>query len=514
MQLSLEDYRRKVLGCWMGKNIGGTLGAPFEFFRQVNNVSFYTQDLGGEPLPNDDLDIQLLWLIAMEERGLDLSAATLAEYWCLYVTPHWSEYGTAKLNMRTGLLPPLSGTMHNEYKDSCGAFIRSEIWACVAPGCPDVAARMALEDAILDHGNGEGTYGEIFCAALESAAFVISDLRTLIDIGLSYIPAESGMAKAIRTAVQCADRKMPWREARDEILRLHRGSALFKWPSRVSKEDQAKGFVEGQRGYDAPSNVALTVLGLLVGGNDFDKVMCTTVNCGEDTDCTGATAGSIFGIIHGFDAIPKKWIEPIGQRIKTMCLNLGELGHFGSQVPQTIEDLTDRTERLALRVLQAQGPRCLMKLVEGGATQLADADPAKLKAADAGASLFRWLGGTRHRFDFFTVDVDYGADASIRDGQEKTVTVRIHNTYKVHANIALHWYLPDGWQVSPSRDGFVMVLPPVLGPSPECRFTFRADRVTQPTNRAVLELTCPGRPTVMLVPVVFQNGNTPSLAKE
>ena len=33
----------KVLGCWLGKNIGGTLGAPFEWRRQVNDVSFYTQ---------------------------------------------------------------------------------------------------------------------------------------------------------------------------------------------------------------------------------------------------------------------------------------------------------------------------------------------------------------------------------------------------------------------------------------------------------------------------------------
>ena len=77
----------------MGKNIGGTLGAPMEFLRQVNNVSFYQQKLTGEPLPNDDLDIQLLWLVALEEQGLDLTAQTLADYWCLYVTPHWSEYG-------------------------------------------------------------------------------------------------------------------------------------------------------------------------------------------------------------------------------------------------------------------------------------------------------------------------------------------------------------------------------------------------------------------------------------
>ncbi|MGQ9663061.1 MAG: ADP-ribosylglycohydrolase family protein, partial [Kiritimatiellia bacterium] len=81
--LNRESYRDKVLGCWLGKNVGGTLGAPFEWRRQINNVSFYTQNLGGEPLPNDDLDIQLVWLRALEERGIVLRAATLAEYWCL-----------------------------------------------------------------------------------------------------------------------------------------------------------------------------------------------------------------------------------------------------------------------------------------------------------------------------------------------------------------------------------------------------------------------------------------------
>jgi hypothetical protein len=30
MVLNRDEYRNKVLGCWMGKNIGGTLGAAFE----------------------------------------------------------------------------------------------------------------------------------------------------------------------------------------------------------------------------------------------------------------------------------------------------------------------------------------------------------------------------------------------------------------------------------------------------------------------------------------------------
>ncbi len=286
MHLNREDYRKKVLGCWMGKNIGGTLGAPFEWKRQINDVEFYTQDLGGEPLPNDDLDIQLLWLIALEEQGIDITSHTLSEYWCLYVTPHWSEYGTAKANMRSGLLPPLSGTIHNEYKHSCGAFIRSEIWACIAPGCPDIAVGYALQDAILDHGDGEGTYAEAFCAALESAAFVVSDLRQLLDIGLSYIPPDCGVAQAVGCAIRAVDSGMSWRETRDEILTHHRGRLV----AHVSAQDCEKGFDEGRQGYDAPSNIGIVGLGFLVGGDDFGKIICATVNSGDDTDCTGATA--------------------------------------------------------------------------------------------------------------------------------------------------------------------------------------------------------------------------------
>jgi hypothetical protein len=69
MQVNIHDCRDKVLGCWLGKNIGGTLGAPFECKRGVFPVEFYTQDTHGEPLPNDDLDLQLVWLNAVANTG-------------------------------------------------------------------------------------------------------------------------------------------------------------------------------------------------------------------------------------------------------------------------------------------------------------------------------------------------------------------------------------------------------------------------------------------------------------
>jgi len=506
--LNFEEYHQKVLGCWMGKNIGGTLGAPFEWRRQLNNVSFYTQDLSGEPLPNDDLDIQLLWLVALEERGLDLDARTLSEYWTLYVTPHWSEYGTAKINLRSGLMPPLSGSLHNQYKDSCGSFIRSEIWACIAPGNPQVATYYAYQDAILDHGDGEGVYAEVFIAALESVAFVISDIRQLIEIALSYIPDSCGVSGAVLDALDSYRSGKTWQEARDHILANYRGSTFFNLLHHTSPEDWAKGFGEGKRGWDAPSNIGMLVIGLLYGEGDFAQSVCTAVNCGEDTDCTAATAGSIFGILHGIQAIPEKWIAPIGRKIKTACLNLGELGNYGNQLPADVDELTRRTEKIARQVILRY--HLDMQLSEDQSSNLSGVTLTSLQAGRGIERLLENMKGPLYTFDFFEIAIDYGEGPLLRDNIPTLIRLRIYNTYKVQATLNIHWYTPEGWQVSPSADGVVFSFPVHLGDPIELEYQVCAPHVTQSINRAVVEITSPGRPTVMLLPIVFQNGNLQS----
>ena len=55
--MTREEYQNRVLGCFVGKNIGGTLGMPMEWERSKNDVTYYTHDITGDPLPNDDLDI-------------------------------------------------------------------------------------------------------------------------------------------------------------------------------------------------------------------------------------------------------------------------------------------------------------------------------------------------------------------------------------------------------------------------------------------------------------------------
>ena len=186
--MNKEEYRNRVNGCWMGKNIGGTLGMPMEWERSRNQVTYYTHDLDGKPLPNDDLDIQILWLLALEDKGIHIDAKTMGEYFNEFMIFTHAEYGVAKTNLRTGFQPPVTGSFNNDFKDSCGSYIRAEIWACLFPGKPEKAAEYAFEDAIIDHGDGEGVYAEIFIAVMESVAFYIKDIRKLIEIGLSYIP--------------------------------------------------------------------------------------------------------------------------------------------------------------------------------------------------------------------------------------------------------------------------------------------------------------------------------------
>jgi hypothetical protein len=59
-----ELYFDKVYGCWLGKNIGGTIGAPLEGTKEFLNSAL---KIPKKTLPNDDLDLQLIWLHILEK---------------------------------------------------------------------------------------------------------------------------------------------------------------------------------------------------------------------------------------------------------------------------------------------------------------------------------------------------------------------------------------------------------------------------------------------------------------
>ena len=89
------------------------------------------------------------------------------------------------------------------------------------------------------------------------------------------------------------------------------------------------------------------MLGLLWGEGDFERTVLLAVNCGYDTDCTGATAGATFGIIHGCDAIPQCWREPIGETVVASDY-LADL-----PLPVDLDELTQRTLGLSQRMALA-----------------------------------------------------------------------------------------------------------------------------------------------------------------
>jgi hypothetical protein len=216
LDLGGEDYADRVYGCWQGKNAGGTLGTPLEeaWGQEEPFDVWWYPELQEGGLPNDDLEMQLVWLKAAEECGPGITARDLSRYWLDHIGYNWDEYGLSKRNLRLGLEPPVSGNFNNWFIDCMGSPIRSEVWACLAPGAPRVAAHYAFQDAICDHAGGEGVFGELFNASLESAAFVVQDPETLIDIALSYIPEDCQTRRAVEAARAAHKAGLDWKDAR------------------------------------------------------------------------------------------------------------------------------------------------------------------------------------------------------------------------------------------------------------------------------------------------------------
>lgn len=503
MRLSLAQYRDKVAGCWLGKCIGGTLGAPFEGKRGVFDVTFYAQDLSRGPVPNDDQDLQLVWLNAAERYGRQLNAAILAEYWLSFVVPNWSEYGAGKNNLRMGLVPPFSGEVENPNRDSCGCFIRSELWACLAPGHPEIAVKLAREDGCVDH-SGEGLYGEIFFAAVQSAAFATADPEELLHIGLSYLPADCGVAGAVRTARACRREGLDWRAARKKILRQYPCSFAAGTP----REEMDPDIPVGPVGWDAPANIGLTVMAWLYGGGDFGQSLCIAAGCGEDADCTAGTLGATLGILLGAGGIDPKWADPVGDRIATLCIDRTEHGsRVGLSVPDTVTELTGRILRLAPQFL---GRWCDILGPQGYTVGMRE--PAELFYRPEPISYWeqenyreRWERPfvLDYNFVIFRARLDYGGEPFVRPGREMRLTLTVENTVPQQQWLELSWHLPDGWRVLPGPHSVMSLCHRMIGTATAI-FAIQPPE-TLPDSRydLMLSIASRGRPTRGIIPVTF-----------
>jgi ADP-ribosylglycohydrolase len=475
VHLSLKTYIDKVLGCWYGKNAGGTLGAPLEKMwgrEEAFNINWYL-NLQEGGIPNDDLEIQIIWLQALEERGLNITCKDLAEYWldCIWYNP--DEYGFHKTNLRLGLLPPVSGWFNNPAKDCMGSPIRSEIWACIAPGLPHIAAKYAWYDAVCDHAGGEGVYGEMFNAAVESAAFVVSDINRLLDIGLSMIPPNCLVAKAIRTAREAKEEGLNWYEAREKVIKaVYSPNAQF-----------------------APINLGFQTIGLLYG-EDFGDALCKTVNCGWDTDCTGATVGAILGIMYGKSNLPKKWLEPLGNTIAT---NATWGGIRNVRIPQTVEEFTERVVRVGLLLL-SHHPDKIKITEEDNLSEIENLnliDPQKAREIYEQSYV-----SNEFVLSSLNVLVSYPEGPVVYSGEETPLRVTFRNRQKEPLTLTTWLDLPEGFSYSP-RERTVIKLPP--SGEMEIEFSIIAPEpcLINTANYCWLKILTEGRPLSEALPVIL-----------
>jgi len=414
--LSRQEYRDKVHACWLGKNIGGTLGGPWEGKKFPHALDFY-EPMPDKSAPNDDLDLQLVWLKMLEDKGTDPSVRTFAEYWSRYATKYPpNEYGFFMRNFERGLRPPIAGCFENYYVDEMGSPIRSEIWACLHPADPQSAARMAWKDSAIDHSGGEGMNGELFWAAVESAAFVEQDPLTLIRIGLNMIPLSSHLARSVREAVWCHENGITWGAARERIA------------CRFATVQPC----------NAVPNAAFTVIGWLYG-KDYGDKLCKAVNCGYDTDCTGATLGSLLGILGGTAGIPEKWRAPIGERI-VLHKFTGDC-----DAPETVTELTDRTVTLAESVASEKEG-----LAFGDETELPDGLLSRLFRNEAAREALKQdnhagteLAGGHE------VQLHYGGEPVLRPGIERELAVSIDGDTRPEVELSV----PAGWECTSAGQG-------------------------------------------------------------
>ena len=417
LKIGRDEFRDKVYACWLGKNIGGTLGAPLEGLRHTHALTFYDPVPDGSA-PNDDLDLQLVWLQMLEEVGLDPPLPRFAEYWSRYAASYpWNEYGFFMRNYTRGLRSPVAGCFENYYVDEMGSPIRSEIWACLHAGDPQTAAAMAWKDSAVDHAGGEGTCGEMFWAAVEAAAFVEPDPLVLIHVGLNMIPLSSHIGRSIREAVWCFQNGLSWGKARERIA------------TRFGHIQPC----------NAVPNHGFTILGWLYG-EDFGDRLCKAVNCGYDTDCTGATLGSLLGILGGTAGIGNRWREPVGEEIVLHAFTRG------LNAPRTLGELTDRTVALAEAAAAGDDERAFAEK-----TSTPDDLLTRLfRNEQALAARARDVHVAVELCDGNEVAFHYGGEPVLRPGIGREVWVTVEGDAAPEADLDV----PEGWtcqRLGPAR---------------------------------------------------------------
>jgi ADP-ribosylglycohydrolase len=315
------EYPERVYAGVLGKIIGVYLGRPIEgwtydrIMAELGEINYYVHEQRGVPLvvTDDDISGTFTFLRALPDYGnsLDLTPAQIGQTWLNYLIEKrtvlwWGGLGnstehTAYQRLKCGIPAPKSGSMELNgpiVAEQIGAQIFIDGWGMVAAGDPELAADLARRASSVSH-DGNAIYGAQVIAAIEAAAFVESDLNTLIDTAVSFIPHDSTIYRLIGDVrAWHAAHGDDWRKTRDQIA-AHYGYDRY-----------------GGNCHMVP-NHALIIMSLLHGDDDFQKSLMIVNTSGWDTDCNSGNVGCILGIKNGLAGIEAgpDWRGPVADRM-------------------------------------------------------------------------------------------------------------------------------------------------------------------------------------------------------
>jgi len=250
--------------------------------------------------PDDDIHYTLVGLGMLESCGPEFDWHDVCRYWLSHIpvaaictAEYQAVISFLNRSSRRGAhcaTPAFTRRNRNPFREWVGAQIRSDGWAWACAGKPELAAEFAFRDACWTH-ERNGIYGEMLFAAIQAVAFVESDPRRLVDIGLSEIPAECRLAQAVSECLEWISEYQDWESCMD----------------RLEKAFPA----ESMSPVHTINNALVCILSLFYGQMDALDSLAISVMCGLDTDCNGATVGSVVGAaIGGAD-----WDNPLSERL-------------------------------------------------------------------------------------------------------------------------------------------------------------------------------------------------------
>lgn len=345
--LNADQWLDKFRGAWLGRSIGCALGKPLEYpcfmggsdgrpgwenvylwFKGANAwpITDYTpgastaeQDYGIKLAPygmestrerisymqtDDDIRYTVLGLMMLERKGKQWGSWDIGKLWhevltykqvCTAETQSYLNFAQVTDHYEVNGQPAdweqkqdWIRTYLNPYREYIGAQIRADGFAYGAAGQPELAADFAWRDASFSHVRN-GIYGEMFVAAMIAAAFVESNPLRIVEIGLSEIPQNCRLAHDVQQAVKIAQ------GTNDQLVLVEQIWEAFKHYDPVHTNN----------------NAALVAASLVFAKGDFNVAVTTSVLGGWDTDCNGATVGSILGATLGAKKLPDHWVKPL-----------------------------------------------------------------------------------------------------------------------------------------------------------------------------------------------------------